>query len=234
MEPKVVNNHNRTANGFFLTSKSETEAKGEHIVYNYTVELLNAELKERHLRSANVLDNLVPLEEVVAEVTRKVMAICVPNGMPEDGIGAFVWLTAVGCMSAYHEKVKRMTHSAEMGHGGGHGSSGLGGRYDGRPMGQRPERFQDNRREHDDYDRLYDDRSPPHQTPYYGGGGRRRPVGPAGTGPAGSGGQEQQQRGQDQRGRQVPRNQQYNYDNGGRESRGPYYEAENRARSKSR
>lgn len=224
MEPKVVNNHNRTANGFFLTSKSETDAKGEHVVYNYAVELLNADLKERHVRSANVLDNLTILEEVVANVTRKVMAICAVNGVPEEGIGAFVWLTAVACMSAYHEKIKRVAH--------GEG-----------PTPRREQRNDNYNRDdykhsygrpggHNDGGRLYHHDGPDGR-PYRGRSDGRpegRRSGAAGSGPGGP------DRGfvpigHEGRGRRQ-------YDNGGRESRGPYYDAEyaenSRARSKSR
>lgn len=138
MDPKIINNHNRTANGFFLTTRNESEARGEHVVLQAVTELLNKAFKDKHIRALNVIENLGLLEDIVASVVSEVGPIAESNSWPTEGLTAYVWLSAVACLSAYHERIKRLKDEPRR--DGRDGRDGRGPRDTREERPERPER----------------------------------------------------------------------------------------------
>ena len=117
MDPRIVNNNNRNANGFFLTHKRSddpTAHKGEHAVYSAAVKFVSEQLKDSKIRSGNVLDSLELLEGIADKTLSLVAAECAKQRVENTGSRAYVWLIVVACLSTYHERIRRIReHDAE-------------------------------------------------------------------------------------------------------------------------
>ena len=108
----MVNGNNREANGFFLTTGREdpkdATSRGEHVVLRAAVQLVSDGLRERKVRSINVLDHLEDLEAIAEATESKLAEVCKANDVSEAGLKAYTWLTVVATISAYHEKIQRL------------------------------------------------------------------------------------------------------------------------------
>jgi hypothetical protein len=112
MDAKIINNHNMTANGFFLTRSQD--ASNEQSFLALATEMINERLKEKSLRSSNVLDNLVLLEDLVQVVTDQISERRAEFNISPDGLYGFMWVTTIGCLSAYNEKIRRIKESTKL------------------------------------------------------------------------------------------------------------------------
>lgn len=112
MDAKIINNHNMTANGFFLTRSQD--AANEQAFLALATEMINERLKEKSLRSSNVLDNLVLLEDLVHVVTDQISERRAEFNISPEGLYGFIFLTTVGCLSAYNEKIRRIKESTKL------------------------------------------------------------------------------------------------------------------------
>jgi hypothetical protein len=112
MDAKIINNHNMTANGFFLTRSQD--AANEQAFLALATDLINERLKEKSLRSSNVLDNLVVLEDIVQFITDTLNERRVEFNISPEGLYGYVWVTTIGCLSAYNEKIRRIKESTKL------------------------------------------------------------------------------------------------------------------------
>lgn len=105
-----VNAHNRSANGFFLTSKKPEKGQscGENEVYEATVTLVAEALKEAKIKSINVLTSMENLEAIVASLVPKVIALSEEHHVESNGSTAYTWSVVFACISAYHESIRKM------------------------------------------------------------------------------------------------------------------------------
>ena len=112
MDAKIINNHNMTANGFFLTRSQD--AANEQAFLALATEMINERLKEKSLRSSNVLDNLPVLEDIVQFIADSLSERRAEFNISPEGLYAYVWVTTIGCISAYNEKIRRIKESTKL------------------------------------------------------------------------------------------------------------------------
>jgi hypothetical protein len=105
-----VNANNRSANGFFLTSKrpDKNQTSGENEVYEATVAIVAEALKEAKIKSVNVLTSLEALESIVASTVPKVIELSEKHAIESNGSTAYTWAVVFACISAYHESIRKM------------------------------------------------------------------------------------------------------------------------------
>ena len=105
-----VNAHNRSANGFFLTSKKpeKGEVCPENSVYEEVVALVAQELKDTKIKSVNVLTSLVELEALAEKLLPKVIESSEKHNLDNKGSSAYLWLVIVACISSYHENIRKL------------------------------------------------------------------------------------------------------------------------------
>lgn len=105
MNPKSVNGNNRSANGFFLTSRADNQK--EQAILEVAVRCISNELRLKKIRAFNVLTNLKVLQDIVelgiSEVRKEQEAQEIVSNHDEQ---AYVWLVVVACISWYNQLTK--------------------------------------------------------------------------------------------------------------------------------